>query len=325
MNMLINASELPKTSLTEIPTANMPSSRIKRDRQLILKDYLFRRKVGRQYGHRVMSPEELDIFFHYVLAAKNLSEALQRMRCFYRMLSERFVKGYIRIDETGDLVSISMRFAWDYGSDRTLQTSDVIHVVNWFNFLRWATDTDIAITAIHIPFHLSRAQQRIIHRFCDNVQLGSDCFRIDFSQAYLPYAIVKSVSDIVEFRSLVDYYVTFGFVSSGDMRQYVKKIVTSALSLGDPSPSLADVSKMLNLSSSTLKRRLSVAGYSYREIVNDCKLEFSCRLLGDARHSIEAVADILGYQDHNAFRRAFKAWTGVPPATWRRSVGLKTV
>jgi AraC-like DNA-binding protein len=33
--------------------------------------------------------------------------------------------------------------------------------------------------------------------------------------------------------------------------------------------------------------------------------------------SVKEVAFRLGYNDHNAFRRAFKEWSGVQPSKWR--------
>lgn len=40
-------------------------------------------------------------------------------------------------------------------------------------------------------------------------------------------------------------------------------------------------------------------------------------LLGNPGMSIERITEEVGYRDIRSFRRAFKRWTGVSPATFR--------
>lgn len=302
---------------SSIPSVQLPRMGL-RSRQQIREEQLFRKQMGKRNGHRVMSSEELNIYFHYVLAAHTLAEAVERIKHFHDMLRERYLKGYIRIDEVDDRVVVNMKFAWEYNGDRALQTSDIIKVINWFNFLRWATAEDLDGTRVEIPFKPTRQQTVFLSRFCNEVRINKECFKIIFPARHLSLALVKSTSDIREFHSLVDLYFISGFASAGSTAQHVGRIVGAALTSGQCAPSLDDVASRLNQSSSTLKRKLGAEGRSYQSIVNEQKLTLSYQLLSNTDHSIEAVAHRLGYQDHNAFRRAFKRWAGIPPAAWRR-------
>jgi AraC-like DNA-binding protein len=44
-------------------------------------------------------------------------------------------------------------------------------------------------------------------------------------------------------------------------------------------------------------------------------------LLHENKHSISEISDIVGYQDHSAFSRAFRRLAGCSPREWRQSGG----
>jgi len=72
------------------------------------------------------------------------------------------------------------------------------------------------------------------------------------------------------------------------------------------------------MSERTLRRRLSDAGTSYRELLDDVRRERALLLL-DAEQSISLIAQHLGFSDATAFARAFRRWTGHPPHLYMRS------
>jgi len=85
-----------------------------------------------------------------------------------------------------------------------------------------------------------------------------------------------------------------------------------------PLPDLAAVAGRLSMSTRTLNRRLSAEGSSFRELRNAVLCEWAERYLTDSSHSVEAIAAALGYEDASNFRRAFRAWTGSAPGSYRR-------
>jgi AraC-like DNA-binding protein len=53
----------------------------------------------------------------------------------------------------------------------------------------------------------------------------------------------------------------------------------------------------------------------------DKRIEAARLLLKENRHSISEIGDIVGYEDHSAFTRAFRRYSGYSPKEWRRSWG----
>jgi len=82
--------------------------------------------------------------------------------------------------------------------------------------------------------------------------------------------------------------------------------------------SLDEVANQLHLSSRTLKRRLSTHGVTYSDLLEEQRREKALLLLRSSGLSLDEVAEQLGYSDTSNFRRAFRRWTGISPAAYRR-------
>jgi AraC-like DNA-binding protein len=83
-------------------------------------------------------------------------------------------------------------------------------------------------------------------------------------------------------------------------------------------PHIAEVARELNLSERSLRRRLAVAGRSFREIHDEVRIDHAVTLLRASALPVTAVAEAIGFSDAREFRRAFKRWTGVPPQAVRQ-------
>lgn len=89
----------------------------------------------------------------------------------------------------------------------------------------------------------------------------------------------------------------------------------------DDGPGLVDAGQVaaeLNLSVSTLKRRLAVAGTSFSALLEDSLRERAMLRLLDPTAALAEIATDLGYSDLTNFAHAFKRWTGTTPGRFRR-------
>lgn len=81
-----------------------------------------------------------------------------------------------------------------------------------------------------------------------------------------------------------------------------------------------EIAAHLGLSTRTLIRHLKAEGSSYQAILDDTLSRQAKASLALPRHTVEAVALALGYQDVSAFRRAFKRWCGMSPAQYKQQI-----
>jgi AraC-like DNA-binding protein len=82
---------------------------------------------------------------------------------------------------------------------------------------------------------------------------------------------------------------------------------------------LDEVAGKLGVSSRTLKRKLKAEGSAFSEILDALQCEQACALLRAEQLSIEEIAERVGYSDVSNFTRAFKRWTELTPAQYRRA------
>lgn len=84
-------------------------------------------------------------------------------------------------------------------------------------------------------------------------------------------------------------------------------------------PTTSDVAQALHMSERTLRRKLEAEGASVRELLDDLRRERAVAMLEEGGTPTDEIAYKLGFSGASAFRRAFKRWTGVSPASFGES------
>lgn len=87
--------------------------------------------------------------------------------------------------------------------------------------------------------------------------------------------------------------------------------------LDGAAPTLAEVAGQLGLSERTLQRRLTEAGTSLQEIVDECRRELAEKLLLETDLSLAQIAYKLGFSAPSAFTRSATRWFGTSPSRYR--------
>ena len=96
-----------------------------------------------------------------------------------------------------------------------------------------------------------------------------------------------------------------------------RQVCRGALDRGDAAPTLAMLSRTLDLSAATLRRRLEDEGASWGQLKDEVRRDLALQHLADGRLSVGEIADRLGFNDASTFYRAFRKWTGSAPGAWR--------
>jgi|SRR5579872_5759169 len=101
----------------------------------------------------------------------------------------------------------------------------------------------------------------------------------------------------------------------------VKALIAEALPDGDPGVNA--IAAKLHMSRSTLRRRLSMEGMTYRGVLREVRESVAVQNLRRSDLSMGEVAYLVGYDGSTSFHKAFKQWTGSTPAEYRARTRVK--
>ncbi len=82
-------------------------------------------------------------------------------------------------------------------------------------------------------------------------------------------------------------------------------------------PRLEEVAKKVGIQQRTLQRRLSAAGTSYTQLINEVRFGLVTKLLEDPHVPIASIASKAGFALPSGLSRAFNGWTGMTPSQYR--------
>jgi AraC-like DNA-binding protein len=77
------------------------------------------------------------------------------------------------------------------------------------------------------------------------------------------------------------------------------------------------IARQLALTPRTLQRRLSDAGATYNQVLDNVRKEAAMEYVSESTLAITEIAYLFGYSERAAFHRAFKRWTGKTPQAFR--------
>lgn len=105
--------------------------------------------------------------------------------------------------------------------------------------------------------------------------------------------------------------------SEGEGTPYTQHIATLLRTSEPPLPDLNEVAFDLHVSGRTLNRRLQSENTSFRQLKSQALANRAKLYLRDTSHSVEAIAEELGYTDAANLRRAFRKTEGCSPIEYR--------
>ena len=88
-------------------------------------------------------------------------------------------------------------------------------------------------------------------------------------------------------------------------------------SLAGKRPTLQDVGRELGMGARTLQRRLTEAGFTFQQLVEETRRDLAHHYLKQRSVELNETAFLLGFEDANSFFRAFQLWEGTSPGEWR--------
>lgn len=178
----------------------------------------------------------------------------------------------------------------------------------------WAIDSRIPLLESCFPFHAPAHADAYPLMFPGPLRFDAELAAIRFDARYLDLPIRR---DEAALRAMLQRALPLTVLQYRRDRLLVEGVRRF---LRDPANGAATaeiVAGSLNVSVRTLHRQLSDEGSSLQQLKDEARRARAIELLNRSQRSIKQISALVGFRNEKSFARAFRAWTGVPPQTFR--------
>ncbi len=259
---------------------------------------------------------------HAIISCKNLGHAVSRASDFHEIVRGTRIKP--KLERQGEVAKIS--FA---GVDR-LEDLDVGRWVAaeppariytslsmWHHFVSWLIGERVELQATRFTFPALGVSANLHTRFRSDIKFDQPENALIFPAYYLDYPLVQTEKTLHGFLKTAPYQLLVMVDDDNSLKTQVIALIGRDSSRLPPSAE--QVSRLLNMSVSTLRRRLLDENTSYQKIKDECRRESALNYMNSPQLSLNDVAELMGFDEPSAFFRTFKRWTGMTPSQYRES------
>jgi len=185
----------------------------------------------------------------------------------------------------------------------------------WHKLLGWFADRPLPLDEVTFAFPAPANGAAWARLFDCPIRFGAEASALVMPAPMLAWANVRNERALEIFLKSVPFELIRSAHTEPDMSERVLALFGDGVSR--PLPSAAVAARQLGVSVSTLRRRLTMEGTSFRTLKDSSRQAAAIRFLAATDLSLADIAELLGYDEPSAFFRAFKRWTDMTPARYR--------
>ncbi|WOX05164.1 helix-turn-helix transcriptional regulator [Microbulbifer pacificus] len=213
----------------------------------------------------------------------------------------------------GDILELQLTF--DFTNASGLTQLMQLSAGQAFNLVAQMVGNTGSALKLHLPQPAPAASIDTPLPYKENILYGSNFAGISFPLSWLPR---KPQYDEQLLREHFQQRIRLlQSIYPGNLQAQVCHIIGNLLPSGESN--IERVAAALNLHPRVLQKKLQQDGISFRELLQQTRMEVAKRNLQHGQLSVTDLALNLGYADVAIFSRNFKRWTGVSPSAWKKT------
>jgi len=257
-----------------------------------------------------------------VIHCKTVGEAIQRCSEFYEICRGARIKPTLEI--RGRYAQVIM------SPVESVSRQEFLGIINgcsktavrtalsvWHHYACWLAGRRIELESVSCTFPKPSNVTEYEVLFQAPVHFNQPENLIKLSSSLLDLPIVQTEESLQSFLKTAPYQLLVMVDNDNSLKSRVQSIIGRDFSR--EMPSAESVADSLNMSVTTLRRRLQKENTSFQKIKDECRREAATNYLSSPELSNNDVAALMGFDETSAFFRSFKKWTGMTPGEYRRS------
>ncbi|BBB30479.1 AraC family transcriptional regulator [Neptunomonas japonica] len=249
------------------------------------------------------------------VSCRNVKEVLKKAGDFYSLFTNLKIQTSIKDKEVCLSVACG---APENDPDHIL--IDFL-LTTWHRFISWLIGTQVVLSKVMLNFappeHLHEYKYMLPGPHYFEQKESALCFSTD----YLEQPITREPVELAVFLKNFPFSVLVPPTVDNSYTGKVRIIVKQTPEFPNDMFDFEEVALKVNLTPSTLRRKLKSEGSSYQQIKDLLRRDLAIHHMQAAGLSITDIAYRVGFTEPGAFIRAFKGWTGITPGHYRSANG----
>lgn len=262
------------------------------------------------------TPAIMGLIGHLMQSSPNLKVAFERLCEYGRLATDMFTYSWVKQGEN-IVLQFQPAVVWMNVSNDSARQAVEQAMAGTLNVFALLTGQKIYPVLVQFEFPKPKDQREYDRVFQSAIQFGATSNQMtikgfDMNRAVIGYD--------VSLFSLFDELIQERVNALSDKKSF-RDVVTNLLltEFKVQIPSVEIIASRLNMSPRTFQRKLLDEGTTYRNLSSTVRKELAFQLIKKSKHKTEEIAQMLGYSDASAFRRAFKQWTDITPSELRKN------
>ncbi len=258
-----------------------------------------------------------------VIQCENLRQSIIRAGHFAEICRGFRVRPWIEEGVHEDLARVKMTPIQSISQEEfdqlmSFDNADAIRtqLAVWHRFHCWLIGKETPIESVHFAFPCPDQFRSLAETYPAQIKFEQPFNGLEFDKKFLDMPIVQNQHTLDDFLRTAPYHLVVQDSLNNSLKSKVRAILSKDVSASMPSAEA--VASQLNLSVTTLRRRLQQEEASYQKLKDDCRMEAAFHYLGCQDLTNSHISERLGFDETSAFFRAFKKWTGVTPGEYRK-------
>jgi AraC-like DNA-binding protein len=247
---------------------------------------------------------------HILVGCKTLASAWSRMTKFFNLILDDF---NCSIESYGRHAVLKIAETLDHNAPRVFGYETLLMLQH--GVACWLIGRRIPILAAAFAYPEPSRSAEYHFMYCAQLSFDASATAIRFDRTYLDLPVIQNDRTVKEFVRNAPANIVLKYKNTNSLAAQIRRRLRSAANTEWPEFDV--IAKALNMTPSTLRRRLDDEGQTFQAIKDQLRRDMAIDQLCHTTKSIAEIAAELGFTEPSSFHPAFKKWAGASPGEYR--------